>query len=366
MSHHLALLPSAGIVQAEWSIASAINESKPYKEAFNLLLVPFPYVVHATDFFRSRPLEYAESGKGSSRYFSLAQKWLEPNEVKLTKGRLANFISSLIGRAEADVGAVHGIVFPEASLDGQLAEDTAKLLGKRHNNLEMIVAGTTSSRSEGVKNEAKQMFFNKGSLAGTFVQSKHHRWRLTASQIRQYQLGGVLEPEHVWWEDIDLGERKIQFGINRHDAVIAALVCEDLARYDPVLPVMTAVGPTLVIALLMDGPQLLARWSARYATALAEDPGSSVLTLTNLGMIKRSYRPGAEMRTVIGLWKDRETVATELILPDGHHGIVLSLNAQNAEQKTMDGRTDDGQAVEYRLGAIRSVQPEKPPKWLER
>jgi hypothetical protein len=44
----------------------------------------------------------------------------------------------------------------------------------------------------------------------------------------------------------------------------------------------------LLIALLMDGPQLKSRWSGRYAGVLAEDPGSSVLTLTSLGMALRS------------------------------------------------------------------------------
>jgi hypothetical protein len=51
---------------------------------------------------------------------------------------------------------------------------------------------------------------------------------------------------------------------------------------------MNAIGPNLVIALLMDGPQLENRWPARYATVLAEDPGSAVLTVTSLGMVRRS------------------------------------------------------------------------------
>ena len=62
----------------------------------------------------------------------------------------------------------------------------------------------------------------------------------------------------------------------RETATLSVLICEDLARYDPVLTVMNAIGPNLVIALLMDGPQLERRWCGRYATALADDPGSSV------------------------------------------------------------------------------------------
>jgi hypothetical protein len=66
------------------------------------------------------------------------------------------------------------------------------------------------------------------------------------------------------------------------------LICEDLARQDPAAELVRAVGPNLLVALLMDGPQLANRWPARYAAVLAEDPGTSILTLTSLGMVERS------------------------------------------------------------------------------
>ena len=43
---------------------------------------------------------------------------------------------------------------------------------------------------------------------------------------------------------------------------------------------MHAIGPNLVFTLLMNGPQLKTRWPARYAKILADDPGSSVLSIT--------------------------------------------------------------------------------------
>ena len=60
------------------------------------------------------------------------------------------------------------------------------------------------------------------------------------------------------------------------------------AEPEPAAELIRAVGPNLLIALLMDGPQLSNRWPARYAAVLAEDPGTSVLTLTSLGMAERS------------------------------------------------------------------------------
>jgi hypothetical protein len=205
-----------------------------------------------------------------------------------------------------------------------------------------------------------------GEIVSVTEQSKHHRWRLEGSQIRQYQLGGIFDPNSIWWEHIDVHNRRIGFSINRHNAVVAALVCEDLARNDPVLPAVAAVGPTLVIALLMDGPQLTNRWPGRYATVLAEDPGSSVLTLTCLGMIERSAMPGADNKPVVGLWKDSYGSAKELVLPRGCHGLVLSLDCSRRRQATLDHREHKDAAVQYRLGAARAVRVESPPPWLER
>lgn len=369
LTHHIALLTSLGVVQAEWSIHSAETSSKGDKKnsseredhSLNLLLIPFPYVVHATDFHVSR-----EPERNADGYFSLSQGWLKSNRTPISVVQLTRFVLDLIGSAERDVGKVHGVVFPEAALTQKLALGLANSLSKRTKNLELIVCGTMRSTAAGKRNEAVILRLEGRSVVANFVQSKHHRWRLNARQIRQYQLGSVLDPEHVWWEDIDLHDRTIRFGVNRHEAVIAALVCEDLARYDPVLPVITSVGPSLVIALLMDGPQLEARWSGRYATVLAEDPGSSVLTLTSVGMVERSRPPGREVRRVVGLWKDREGAATELVLPVDSHGIVLSLTSRNCEQVTLDGRRDDGTVVEYRLSGTRSAQLSNPPKWLER
>ena len=94
------------------------------------------------------------------------------------------------------------------------------------------------------------------------------------------------------------------------------LICEDLARQDPVSELIRAVGPNLVVALLMDGPQLEHRWAAKYATVLAEDPGSSVLTVTSLGMARLSRPPKKPVSRAVALWKDPVSGAVEVALPE--------------------------------------------------
>ena len=138
-----------------------------------------------------------------------------------------------------------------------------------------------------------------------YRQDKHHRWSLDRSQIEQYHLEDVLDPRVRWWEAIEINPRSVQM-IERDDGhTIAALICEDLAQMDDVTELLRAVGPTMVVALLLDGPQLASRWSARYASVLADDPGSAVLTLTSYGMVANAWREGVPPSSVVALWKDR-------------------------------------------------------------
>jgi hypothetical protein len=146
--------------------------------------------------------------------------------------------------------------------------------------------------------------------------------------------------------------------------VLSVLICEDLARPDPVGDLVRAVGPNLVIALLMDGPQLKGRWPERYAMALADDPGSSVLSLTSLGMSELS-RPsqGTSRSRVIALWKDRTGTSTEIELPAGCGAVVVTLSLEYEEEWTADGRRDYGMAVFPTLSGIHAIKGN--PEWFQ-
>jgi hypothetical protein len=94
----------------------------------------------------------------------------------------------------------------------------------------------------------------------------------------------------------------------------------------------------------MDGPQLKGRWSARYASVFADDPGSSVLTLSNLGMVKRSRPLEADVDRptdhVIALWRDIVGGSRELGIPDGDDACVLSLVSHKQIEFSADGCRD--------------------------
>lgn len=364
-SHHLALLPSRSIVETEWLFAHPNQEAN---RPLNLLLVPFPFIMAGTAF---ETVEACADGRNG--YFSVNHSWLDIDGKQISPEDFYAFLVDLVSSAKRECPQVHGIVLPEAALPRDFASEVAELLAKGRKKdgfeeLELFISGVTGTPRVGAP--ASWTFtarLHEDKVLKPWRQKKHHRWRLDAAQVRRYQLGHVLDPKRVWWEKIDVALRTCKFTVIRPGAALAVLVCEDLARTEPVMPAINAVGPNLVIALLMDGPQLESRWSARYATVLADDPGSSVLTLTCRGMIRRSSPPGFRGPDVVGLWKQPDGSATQLLLPDADHGLLICLTSRNEEQFTMDLRSDGGGSVRFELSSVCAVRLADRPghPWLQ-
>jgi hypothetical protein len=357
LSHNLALLPSVTEVWPRW-LMNPVNRSLPRRGslAFNLLLVPYPYRVDARCF---REREPATEG---AQFFRLSQLWLRP---PATPARLAAFVGSLVDEAERDGAVVNGVILPELSLDPPSFAALETALARRA-GVQFLTGGVLQpGEGEAPVNQVRSAVFAERRRLLSITQAKHHRWKLDAPQIERYGLAHVLGMGCDWWEDVDVTRRACSFFQISNGACVAAVVCEDLARVEPVHTVLRAVGPNLVVALLMDGPQLASRWSSRYATVLAEDPGSAVLTLTCLGMIRRSHRPGEEERREIGLWKDSGSTVRELRLPEGAHALRVSLALDWEETFSLDGRSDHGFSVKVHLAAVQGLAAPQPPDWLD-
>ncbi|MEL6525125.1 MAG: hypothetical protein AAFQ07_05380 [Chloroflexota bacterium] len=189
-------------------------------------------------------------------------------------------------------------------------------------------------------------------------QPKHHRWRLDRYQLRQYGLGGVLAGNRDWWEAIPYKQRKVSILAPNTWLALCPLICEDLARQEPVADVIRGIGPTLIIAILLDGPQLPQRWAARYASALADDPGSSVLTVTSLGMTRRSKQTknhsdrkhDEPVNQDIGLWRDLQEGFESLAIDKDDKkrdsaGVLLNISAKWRDELTADGRKDSNSSA---------------------
>lgn len=175
-------------------------------------------------------------------------------------------------------------------------------------------------------------------------QPKHHRWKIESSQIETYGLANQLNPNKVWWEGICVEDRSLNFLVLRDWLCSCVMICEDLARIDPAGQFVRSIAPDLVIALLFDDPQIPTRWPAHHATVLADDPGSSVLTLSCLGMTKLS-RPvhltgNNESCNFIGMWRDPRKGHVPIRIPSGKEAAILTITRSTTACETADGRTN--------------------------
>lgn len=329
LTHHLALCTSSE-VEPVWTQMPHQNGSRT---SYNLLLAPWPLQMDASDLMPAARIsgqserfgyfDYAPRGRGS---VVPVKNWLE----KLIKQ------SNSIGQN------IDLIVFPECALTIKQWEAVSKIARKYG-----------VSVVSGVRHDVDNDGFGQNSLRfkapyqwqSEEVQYKHHRWQIEESQIANYGLGGTLDRRKAWWENIRIESRKVNFFAIRPELVICPLICEDLARQDPVAELVRSVGPNLVIALLMDGPQISHRWSARYATVLADDPGSSVLTISGLGMVQLSKPRGCKPSRVFASWKDAFGDFIPLELSSDETAMILNLQFREQEECSIDGRRDGGVAT---------------------
>lgn len=369
LSHNLALLPPRGLARAYWlpyqpngaapvepQEETTTAPAEPFKP-LNCLLVPMPFRVPA------RAIRGVRRDGERWGWFQIHPDWCLPSkdatiaEDQTSLDLFWLFIQDLIKTAERDVGQVHVLVFPEAALSSFVFRDLKNRL--ESTNVELLIAGLFD------KTDAEGGQYEHGNYAALAVigedglisyRQKHHRWRLDRSQIQTYALGSSLDPNFGWWEDIDILSRSLDVYVLRGTTTVTTLICEDLARHDPCQELVRGIGPNLVFALLMDGPQLKARWPARYATVLAEDPGSSVLSFTSLGLIERSNATGlVDPCRKIGLWRDDRGETIELTIPTNAQALCLSLQSTRFEEHSLDGRSDGGASESWRLSGVQPV-----------
>lgn len=372
LSHNLALLPPVGVAKAFWQREPRTLQHDG--EPLNILLVPFPYAVSPYCFRATRgtgapPDDLCPGWDGRPwGWFEVEQRWLasqgeairppgsldgderivRANDVK----QIVDFVEALIKAAKADTPVVHGVVLPEISVNCEVYDHLAERLRRNHPSVEFLIAGSVDDFEGQPGNHVLSTVFISAEadppaegagqrLAVTTWRAKHHRWCLEGEQVRDYGLSGVLDPHTRWWERTSLADRIVNLTVFRRSSVFTAMVCEDLARSDPCHGILKAIGANLVFVLLMDGTQLKDRWASRYATVLADDPGSSVLTLTSRALIRRANEAGRYPASHnVALWKDDSGIARPIECGPDAQAVVLNLSGQRAEERTLDGRSN--------------------------
>ena len=270
-------------IAARWHKAPARRPgAHPPGQGVNFLLLPWPLRIRGSDF---RPVAGPLQKLADDRFGFFEFAPAERLDLDLADRMLI---------AARDKGEpVDIVVLPESAAEHGEIDDLEALRPARRDRTDHRGPGAPGAAG-GVR---AQLGAHRRGVGGQWVhigQAKHHRWSLDDGQIRQYHLSGALHPHVRWWEAMEIPRRSVQFVELGDGVTLASLVCEDLAQTDDVAGVIRAVGPMIVVTPLLDGPQLGSRWAARYASVLADDPGSAVLTLTSFGMAHRSRPPGSE------------------------------------------------------------------------
>jgi len=333
LSHNIAYTYSPDICP-EW--LSAAVDTKHH--GFNLLAIPWPMKVEPRQFRSTRSV--GVSDVLSPHAYGLFT--FEPS-----RGPSIELVRQLLEEARRTVGEVDGIIFPELAMSQSEFEHLAQEFVSEDRFLIGGVGTPAIAPHRCGTNEAFLQvgvrLSETGNMKATFAQKKHHRWKLTKPQILQYGLASTLHPGADWWEHITVGGRTLSFVTFRPWLTMSVLICEDLARPDPVGDVLRAVGPNLIIALLCDAPQIMSRWPGRYAGALADDPGSSVLTLTSIGAstLSKTLGGGPDRGRTVALWRDAKNGAKEIDLPEAASALLLTLSVEYHSERTADGRGAD-------------------------
>ncbi len=336
-------------VEVAWDRAPVRRPGDVHQQA-NVLLLPWPLRIRQRDF---RPVRKSVQ-RIEHEPFGFFE--FEPGEP-LDFGLLDRVLMS----ARDEAGKVDVVVLPESSVrSGDLEKLEATLVRHR---VAMLVAGIREDAA--ASGEPPHNWVCVGVYLGDrwwrYRQNKHHRWFLNRKQIDQYDLAGALHPSVRWWEAMSVPQRSVQFIELSEGITFVAVICEDLARLDEVADLLRAVGPTMVVTPLLDGPQLPSRWTARYASVFADDPGSAVLTLAPYGLVERSRPAGAAPSSVVALWKDSTGGLREITLDPGSQGVLLSVVVDCARRRSADGRAPVDNAADLFVSGVRQIRAVQAP-----
>ncbi|WKZ83256.1 MAG: hypothetical protein QY307_03180 [Acidimicrobiia bacterium] len=344
LSRYLALMYEA--VDVSWHridpIVTAGEPSGPVADR-RVMLLPWPLRVDARAF---KPIETpVDMDRSAFGFFEFS-----PDTVLDVA-----YVERLLEEATAREGGVDAVILPEAALAESEVSLMEELLERRR--VPFLVAG--------VRRPAP-----RGGLGGNHVhiglltdhgwqryrQEKHHRWSIDRAQISQYRLSRSLDPARHWWEGIELPPRTLQIIDVGAGGTAAPLVCEDLARMDEVSDLLRRIGPSLVVAVLLDGPQLATRWPHRYASVITDETGSAVLTLSSFGMVRRSRPQGTRASRVVALWNDPSSGLHEITLGRGAGAILITVSAERRSAWTADGRRHDRHIPQQTLRRVTQLR----------
>ncbi|HEU5060554.1 MAG TPA: hypothetical protein VFU21_28680, partial [Kofleriaceae bacterium] len=229
------------------------------------LRVAFVPVLRAADQVRFRPVQV-----GSDPRFTID---LAREHQEAVKSGARDLVAAL------ERERVHIALLPETCVVGEVAEafraalveNYAAEAGEPH--LRLLVVGVLAAR----RNEVWGL---SGAGHRLLVQTKQQPWRLDVRQQERYGIVDALRAEAAPCdrdEDLQLEARRISAADDPGFGRLIVLICEDLQRCDPARRIAVDIGPTTVVAPVMDYALTAERWAAAAAAQLANEPGALVM-----------------------------------------------------------------------------------------
>ena len=312
-------------VQVTWRRTDGPAAAAP--SAYNIVLLPWPLSLRADDFRPAPHPQLENMDVDLFDFFEFAPDTAFDREL----------LGAVLEQATGAAGRVDAVVLPEAAVHAAEVAGLERRLAEL--GVTFLIAGVREPPTDSLQGRNYLHFGIRGDLGwNRFEQDKHHRWCLDAGQIRQYHLTKALDPSKLWWEAIDVRERAFHVIDLGGGITTAPMVCEDLASLDEVADLVRRAGPSLVVSVLLDGPQLRSRWPCRYGSILTDDPGSAVLTLTSFGMVRRCRPPGKPSSRVVAHWNSPVDGLREVELAARASAVLLSTCIESSTLWTADGR----------------------------
>ena len=371
LSHHL---------HAEQTEIEVIWRFMPWaftdKGQLHILAIPFPFELEEEAFDESVGFQRHTHG-----LFNFKPNPGDSMRTEHIKALVQDFLSY-----EAKAGKVHMVIFPEqaftveelkkfeSELVKQKQEQSNSSNGEKtakDGSLPIIISGATESYVK-PENDYLQFPDVNAAYVSQYIlgkwyrmsQFKHHRWSLDESQLNQYKVAGRLSVAKRWFENSFITQRRLTVVSCAPWLAVTPLICEDLVQQQPVAPIIRGIGPSLIVAMLLDGPQTEKRWPARYAGVLSQDPGSSVISLTATGMVNLA-RPSDDSDRRNEFFMFAEGFGRPRYFPidkdyrekkaDCELAYSVVIKPSSIEERTMDDRSDDGQAFSVKFSGSRPV-----------
>lgn len=251
--------------------------TRPGRPALRVAFVP---VLRAAEHVRFRPVQI-----GSDPRFTIE---LEPeHQAALEAGA-----RELVRRLERE--RIHVGLLPETCVVPEVAEAFRRALVANYGeadgdpHLRLFLVGVLATR----RNEVWAL---SGAGHRLLVQTKQQPWRLDVRQQERYGIVADLCGEDGPCdrdEDLELESRRISAVDDPGFGRLIVLICEDLQRCDPARRVAVDIGPTTVIAPVMDYALKAGRWAPAAAAQLANEPGAVVMVVSSGSLTAMARRDG--------------------------------------------------------------------------